>query len=73
MSPAFSSLSDAVLERYEEVYPSVLISSGGTFYSVALRKWSQLMVLDILASLKKLTYEMKILWIVTELFLKTVS
>ena len=35
------------------IYPSVLISPGGTLYSAAVRKCSQLMVLDILASLKK--------------------
>lgn len=46
-------------EIAEGVCPSVLISSGGTLYLIAIRKCNQLMGLDILASLKKLIYKMK--------------
>lgn len=41
------------------VCQSVLISSRCTLYPIAIRKCNQLIGLDILASLKKLIYEMK--------------
>lgn len=43
----------------KEVCPSVLISSEDTLYPIPIRKCNRLIGLDILASLKKLIYEMK--------------
>lgn len=52
--------SQAVFREIEKgVCPSVLISSEGTLYPIAIRKCNQLIGLDILASLKKLIYETK--------------